>query len=115
MNRREPYVPPRQPFVIPRSHEGARDGGEYGPAQEDEGLRIIGRLVFEERRRAGMSQRVLERETGVDQTTISRLERGLMPGMRIARLGSILAAFAGFDRYGDGHGRRATGDLTNRD
>ena len=59
------------------------------------GLLIIGGLVYEGRRRAGITQRQLGRVAGVDQSTISRLERGRLNGMRLKRLASILAALDG--------------------
>jgi transcriptional regulator with XRE-family HTH domain len=39
-----------------------------------------------------VSQQQLERLSGVDQTTISRLENGLAPGIRLERLARIGAA-----------------------
>ena len=40
---------------------------------------------------AMLSQRQLGRMTGVDQATISRLERGLAGGMAVARLARLIA------------------------
>ena len=55
------------------------------------GLEIIGRAVWEARRRAGLSQRQLGYRAGVHQSTISRLERGRLNGMRLQRLATIVA------------------------
>jgi transcriptional regulator with XRE-family HTH domain len=39
-----------------------------------------------------MSQRALAGRSGVDQPTISRLERGVLPGISLRRLAAIVAA-----------------------
>ena len=54
-------------------------------------LRAVGRRVYFARSGQGLSQLQLERLCQVDQTTISRLERGLAPGLRLERLASIMA------------------------
>jgi transcriptional regulator with XRE-family HTH domain len=56
------------------------------------GLEIIGRAAWEARRRAGLTQRELGYRVGVHQSTISRLERGRLNGMRLKRLAAIVAA-----------------------
>ena len=56
------------------------------------GLEIIGTAVYEARRRAGVSQRALGGRCGMDQSTISRLERGKLNGMRLKRLAELVAA-----------------------
>jgi ribosome-binding protein aMBF1 (putative translation factor) len=55
------------------------------------GLELIGQVVYEGRRRAGVTQRRLAELADVDQSTISRLERGRLNGLRLKRLASILA------------------------
>jgi len=55
------------------------------------GLEWIGRWIFEARRRAGLTQKQLESMSGVDQTTISRLERGCLAGLRLYRLAAIIS------------------------
>ena len=55
------------------------------------GLMLVGQVVYEARRRAGISQRHLGRVAGVHQSTISRLERGHLNGLRLKRLARILA------------------------
>ncbi len=58
------------------------------------GVDVIGRMIFDARRRAGVTQAQLERMSGVDQTTISRLERGRLPGITLGRLAAIVGALA---------------------
>ena len=55
-------------------------------------LAKIGRGVLRLRLFWGWSQAELERRSGVDQTTISRLERGVQRGLCIRKLGAILDA-----------------------
>lgn len=63
--------------------------------QAQRGAASIGRALHDARLRARISQRRLEDATGVDQTTISRLERGIAPGLRLERLGQIVEALGG--------------------
>ena len=56
------------------------------------GLEIIGRALYEARRRAGLTQRRLAYICGVHQSTISRLERGRLNGIRLKKLALIVAA-----------------------
>ncbi len=59
-----------------------------------EALEMVGQAVRLARQRASMSQRVLAARSGVSQTTISRLERGVVPGMgleQFARIAMVLA------------------------
>jgi transcriptional regulator with XRE-family HTH domain len=53
---------------------------------------LVGRAVLRCRLYWGWSQKELERRSGVDQTTISRLERGLQKGLSVRRLFAILKA-----------------------
>ena len=57
----------------------------------DLGLIAIGRAVQSSRQAAGLSQRRLANACGIDQGSISRLERGLLPGIRIARVARLIA------------------------
>jgi transcriptional regulator with XRE-family HTH domain len=43
----------------------------------------------------GYTQRHLERLSGVDQTTISRLENGRLTSLRLVRLAAIFLALSG--------------------
>jgi transcriptional regulator with XRE-family HTH domain len=55
-------------------------------------LAKVGRGVLRLRLYRGWSQADLEQRSKVDQTTISRLERGLQRGLSIRRLAAILDA-----------------------
>lgn len=52
----------------------------------------VGSVILQGRIARGWSQRTLEDRSGVDQTTISRLERGLLRGVRVEAFARILAA-----------------------
>jgi transcriptional regulator with XRE-family HTH domain len=52
----------------------------------------LGEALRDARHQRAWSQRVLERYSGVDQTTISRLERGLAPGLRTEAIARIRQA-----------------------
>ena len=56
-----------------------------------EALERIGVAVRHARRTQYLSQRVLGRLAGVDQGSISRIENGLAPGMRLEYLARIVA------------------------
>jgi transcriptional regulator with XRE-family HTH domain len=53
-------------------------------------MRALGADIRRARWQSGLSQAGLEVLSGVDQTTISRLENGLAPGLRLIRLVKIL-------------------------
>ena len=67
------------------------------PSAREGAMVMIGRAVLRLRLYRGWSQKDVERSSGVDQTTISRLERGTQRGLSIRRLGRILDAL----RVGD--------------
>ena len=67
----------------------------------DLGLEIIGRGVLRARIDASLTQRRLEDLTGVDQSTISRLENGNLSGLRLARLAAIVGTLNGFPLLDD--------------
>ena len=71
-------------------------------------LRTVGFLGRNLRVAEGLSQRELERLSGVDQTTISRFERGLAPGLRLERVATIMAVL------GVDHLRSTTGSHDHR-
>ena len=54
--------------------------------------RSSGCALYEARRRAGLTQRRLAYTCGVHQSTISRLERGRLDGIRLKKLALIVAA-----------------------
>ena len=55
-------------------------------------LREFGDMIRELRRSHGWTQRALARRCGVSQSTISRLEAGLAPGMGVVWVARLLAA-----------------------
>jgi len=62
------------------------------PDREPEpGVVAFGRELRAARRLRRLSQGALERASGVDQTTISRIERGLVPGTPVRRLAMLAA------------------------
>jgi transcriptional regulator with XRE-family HTH domain len=63
----------------------------------DFGLECLGRALFDARRRAGYTQSQLARISGVHQSTISRIERGKLDGMRLRRLAVLIAALGGIE------------------
>src|SRR5215510_9750078 len=64
-------------------------------AREMAGLRHIGSQLRRARLGNGWSQRRLERLSGVDQTTISRLENGQLASLRLARIADLMQALGG--------------------
>jgi phage repressor protein C with HTH and peptisase S24 domain len=71
---------------------GAKGQPRYVDPSSPDALKRIGSGIAAARRAHGLSQLPLERLSGVDQTTISRLEYGLAPGIRLERLARIAAA-----------------------
>ena len=70
----------------------SRSGSPTPTPSRLRGLEIIGRALYEARRRAGLTQRRLAYICGVHQSTISRLERGRLNGIRLKKLALIVAA-----------------------
>lgn len=62
------------------------------PPPRPKAIAQIGRAVLRLRLYRGWKQIDVERATGIDQTTISRLERGTQRGLSIRRLAAILDA-----------------------
>ena len=58
-------------------------------ADGDEGLRRVGQAFLLARRSRGWSQRYLERQSGVPQSTISRLENGRRPTIPVSDLARL--------------------------
>ena len=67
------------------------------PKWPPKALAKIGRGILRMRLFWGWSQADLEHRSGVDQTTISRVERGVQRGLSLGRLAKILDAL----RVGD--------------
>ena len=61
------------------------------------GLDLLGAAMRRARERKGWTQRELEARTGVDQSTISRFERGDRVGMRFSRLALIVGVLGGLE------------------
>ena len=64
------------------------------PERDDDPLLLLGQAVQRARERASLSQRGLQAKTGVHQSAISRMERGVTPGMaleKFARVAMVLA------------------------
>jgi transcriptional regulator with XRE-family HTH domain len=57
-----------------------------------EALRETGRAIRRLRSAEGLTQRALADRCGLSQSTISRLERGLTPGLRLAWLARLFVA-----------------------
>ncbi len=55
-------------------------------------LEALGRQVLGARRHAALSQRQVEALTGIDQTTIVRIEHGKATGLPLRRLAILLVA-----------------------
>jgi transcriptional regulator with XRE-family HTH domain len=55
------------------------------------GMELLGRWIRDSRVRAGMTQGQLARLAGMHQTTLSRLERGRLEGLRLHRLAALIA------------------------
>jgi transcriptional regulator with XRE-family HTH domain len=64
------------------------------------GMEQLGRWIRESRLQAGMTQAQLARLAGIHQTTLSRLERGRLEGLRLHRLAAIIAVLD--SRLGEG-------------
>ncbi len=58
---------------------------------EQLGYDLIGASLMEGRVAAGLTQRQLERLSGIDQTVISRLENGRQSGLRWSRYAILVA------------------------
>lgn len=56
-----------------------------------DGMELLGRWIHDSRVRAGMSQAQLARLAGMHQSTLSRLERGSLEGLRLHRLAALIA------------------------
>jgi transcriptional regulator with XRE-family HTH domain len=63
--------------------------------QEQHGFDLIGAEVRRRRYALGWSQRVLEAQSGIDQTVISRIENGKQYGIRWSRFARLVDALGG--------------------
>jgi len=55
---------------------------------------MIGQIVNDGRRVAGLTQRQLGALSGLHQSTISRLERGKLPGLSMKNLAAVIGVLA---------------------
>ena len=60
-------------------------------------MRRIGAATRRQRQRHHLSQRNIEGMTGIDQTTLSRFERGERVGIRFARFALLVETLGGLD------------------
>jgi DNA-binding Xre family transcriptional regulator len=61
------------------------------------GWELLGSMVKSRRIAVRWSQRDLQRATGIHQSAISRLERGVLSGIRFSTFARIVAALNGLD------------------
>jgi DNA-binding Xre family transcriptional regulator len=61
------------------------------------GWELLGAAVNRRRMALRWSQRDLQRASGVHQSVISRLENGVLPGMRFSRFARLVAAMNGLE------------------
>ena len=64
--------------------------------QEQHGFDLIGAAIKRRRVALGWTQRLLEAQSGVDQTVISRIENGKQYGIRWSRFALLVDALGGF-------------------
>ena len=84
--------------------------GQRDP-QERRGFELIGVELLRRRRALGWTQRMLEAQSGIDQTVISRLENGKQYGIRWSRFAMLVDALGGIGPLADGRRRPAAIDL----
>jgi Helix-turn-helix len=65
--------------------------------QQQHGFDLIGRAIRGKRMWLGWTQRMLEAQSGLDQTVISRLENGKQYGLHWKRFADLVDALDGFD------------------
>jgi hypothetical protein len=64
------------------------------PQNQQRGLDLLGEALYAARIDR-FSQQELALRTGISQSTISRLERGLAPGVSVRRLGALILVLGG--------------------
>jgi transcriptional regulator with XRE-family HTH domain len=70
---------------------------DHGDELVDQGFDRIGEMVHRRRQRLGLTQQHLASLSGIDQSVISRLERGQLRGLRWSRFAKIVGALGGLD------------------
>ena len=61
------------------------------------GWEMVGAMVKRRRRVLGWSQRDLQKDSGLAQSSISRLENGKLSGLRFARFAMLVVAMNGLE------------------
>lgn len=94
-------------YTVPMSWDN--EGGKRPRlAYEQQGFDLIGASIRQRRRVLGLSQADVERMTGIDQSTLSRLENGRRFGLRWRRFATLVATLGGLD-FGVLRGRNVMG------
>jgi transcriptional regulator with XRE-family HTH domain len=75
-------------------------GEPLADSPRQRGWHLLGAAIRRRRLSLGWTQRVLEAESGVDQTVISRIENGKQYGLRWSRLAELVDALGGLDARG---------------
>jgi transcriptional regulator with XRE-family HTH domain len=92
--RRPSHIDLQAPPAVRHAPTGRRE------AQPSSELVAAGRLFWQARRRAGMSQQRLANRAGVSQSMISRFERGLAPAMGVRHLIALAGALGRIFPFG---------------
>ena len=69
-------------------------------SRRQRGWHLVGAAIRRRRLSLQWTQRVLEAESGIDQTVISRIENGKQYGLRWSRLAELVDALGGLDARG---------------
>ena len=69
-------------------------------SRRQRGWHMLGAAIRRRRLSLQWTQRVLEAESGIDQTVISRIENGKQYGLRWSRLAELVDALGGLDARG---------------
>ena len=75
-------------------------GEPLAGSRRQRGWHLLGAAIRRKRLSLGWTQRVLEAESGIDQTVISRIENGRQYGLRWSRLAVLIDAMGGLDARG---------------
>ena len=69
----------------------------YRDPGQQRGFDLIGAMIRRKRLWLGWPQRVLESQSGIDQTVISRIENGKQYGLRWVRFAQLVDALGGLE------------------
>jgi transcriptional regulator with XRE-family HTH domain len=73
------------------------EGRERRYPDVQRGWELLGAAVKRRRETIGWSQRDLQRATGIHQSVISRLENGVLMGIRFSKFARLVAALNGLE------------------